>query len=409
MPSVLFIHNGSPGRFAFLAQALAGRGWKRALINGPVGTDLPGVPTLRWQEAGALPISPAPLFRPTETALANGRAAAAAARHLKESGFTPDIIVGHPGWGEMLFLDQVFPACPQLQLGELYYHTRHSDVDFDPEFSVLDFDRQLNIRAMNLHLATNYAHAARIVSPTHYQAGLLPAAFRSQVRVIHEGIDTSIARRMSPISLRLANGKSLDGSFPVVTFANRFFEPMRGFHRMMRALPHLLDTLPDVQVIMIGSEERGGYGLAAPVGTTWKQFMLQELDGRLDLSRVHFVGQLPYAQLLKVLSASWAHVYLTYPFVLSWSLLDAMACECLVVGSDTAPVREVIEHDRNGLLVDFFDTDRLSRVLVDACRAPLRYAPMRRAARKTILEKYDRKSVCEPAWLGLIDEVVGAP
>lgn len=146
-------------------------------MNGPVGTDLPGMPTILWQETGTPPISTAPLFRPTETALANRRAAAGAARHLKENGFTPDIIIGHPAGVKMLFLGQVFPAYPQLQLGELHSHTRRSDVDFDPEFSVLDFDRQLNIRAMNLHLATNYAHAARIVSPTHYQACLLPEAF----------------------------------------------------------------------------------------------------------------------------------------------------------------------------------------------------------------------------------------
>jgi glycosyltransferase involved in cell wall biosynthesis len=194
---------------------------------------------------------------------------------------------------------------------------------------------------------------------------------------------------------------------PVVTFINRHLEPLRGFHIFMRALPRLLTTVPDVHVLIIGADRLAGYGPKPPrEGVTWKQLMLEELQGQLDGSRVHFVGQLAYDQLMRVLSISRAHVYMTYPFVLSWSLLDAMACECLIIGSDTAPVRDVIRPGKNGLLVDFFDHKALADALTEACVVPDQYEEMRRSARATIVDEFDRKTVCEPAWLSLINEVL---
>ncbi|MFW2829343.1 glycosyltransferase [Sphingomonas sp. ID0503] len=400
MPRALFVHNGSPGRFASIAALLRQRGWDGALLNGPTGRDLEGFPTIRWQAQEDVP-GAQPIAAVAQRGLIAGAAAAEAARKLKADGFEPDVIIGHPAWGEMLFLGEVFDA-PQIQVGELYYRAHDSDVDFDPEFRVNA--SPYRVLARNTVLATSYANAARIVCPTPYQASTLPRAFDSQIRVIHEGIDVDKAQRLPQPELRFANGRVLDGSTPVITFINRRFEPMRGFHIMMRALPRLLEQVPEARVLMVGMDENGGYG-PAPAEGTWKQHMMKELGARIDMDRVHFVGAVNYEALITIFSISWAHVYMTYPFVLSWSLLDAMACESLIVASDTAPVRDVIRDGENGLLFDFFDHQALADRLIAICRDPARYTGLRKAARKTVLAEYDQKRVCEPAWMNLIEEV----
>jgi glycosyltransferase involved in cell wall biosynthesis len=274
------------------------------------------------------------------------------------------------------------------------------------EFETDTFDDRVRVHSKNAVMAMSYLDADRIVVPTPFQASLFPEVFKPRIAIIHEGIDTAKTRANPQAKFELPDGRVLDRSKPVVTFANRFFEPMRGYHVFVRALPRLLEQVPDVQVLMIGSDEPKGYGKSAPAGTNWKNFILKEVEGRLDLSRIHFTGPLPYDRFLAALSVSAAHVYFTYPFVLSWSLLDAMACECLIVGSDTAPVRDVIKPGVNGLLVGFFDRDGLADTLAKACREPQQFAPLRKAARETVTKEYDRATVCEPAWLRLIDEVM---
>ena len=405
MPDALFVHNGTSGRFRSIAHGLVERGWRCALINGKGGADLPGVRTVAWSiDRGNTP----GIFRPAiraEGDFLRGRGAAEAALKLRAEGFDPRVIIGHPAWGEMLFLAEVFPDARQVQVGEFYYRATGSDADFDPEFGTPDMDERVRIHAKNAALAMSYAAAERIVCPTPFQASFLPPAFQSRIRIIHEGIDTAVARPRQGLRLTLGGDLHLEAGAPVITFVNRVFEPMRGFHRFMRALPAVLGAVPDAQVIMIGTDAGKGYGPSPPPGRTWRQVMQEELAGRLDSTRVHFVGKLSYEQLLAALSISSAHVYMTYPFVLSWSLLDAMACECLVVGSDTAPVRDVIVPGENGLLVDFFDTGALSDALIQACRDPARFAPLRKAARETVLREFDRRTVCDPAWQALVDEV----
>lgn len=408
MKNVLFVHNGIPGRFEFLAAALSKSGYRCVLINEPDGRDLPGIPTLQWSLARGTTQG---IFEPAvraEIDIIRGRAAADCALKLRSEGFEPALIIGHPGWGEMLFMKEVFPQARQIQIGEFYYRSRGADVGFDPEFGPLSFDEQVRVHAKNAALAVSYAEATRIVVPTPYQASLLPEAFKERVRIIHEGIDTSAARPNPQARIQIKGGPTLDRAVPVVTFVNRRFEPMRGFHIFMRALPRLLTELTSAHVLLVGSDDTKIYGKPAPVGTNWKQVMLQELQGQLDMSRVHFMGVLAYQDLLAVLSISSAHVYYTYPFVLSWSLLDAMACECLVIGSDTAPVRDVIQPGMNGLLVDFFKPAALADTLIDVCRNPERYAALGRAARHTVVANFDQKLKCEPAWLALIDEVLAS-
>ncbi|MES2493178.1 MAG: glycosyltransferase [Pseudomonadota bacterium] len=409
MPKVLFVHNGAPGRFTHLARALLARGWDGALINGPTGTDIAGLDNRRFPFE---PPAVRPAYRPVERveqALLMGRGAARVAERLKAEGFAPDLIIGHPGWGEMLYLDEVFRGVPQIQLGEYYYHTEGADSNFDPEFPARLLDSRIMVVAQNAHFALSYVAAAAIVVPTPFQASLIPHCFQGKVRVIHEGIDTAAIAPTGREHLKLADGTVFDGSFPVISFANRRFEPIRGVHVFLRMLPLLFELVPDVRVLMIGADDPGTYGLPPAGGGTWLQAMRTELAGKLDWTRVHVLPPLPHKQLHRVFSNTTAHVYLTYPFVLSWSLLEAMACEAVVVGSDTAPVRDAIRHGENGVLVDFFDAEAMAQQLAAVCRDPARFAHLRPAARASVVRDYDRAAICDPAWMRLIDEIAGIP
>ena len=187
---------------------------------------------------------------------------------------------------------------------------------------------------------------------------------------------------------------------------NRYLEPMRGLHTFIRAMPHFLAAMPSAHVVVVGTDSGPAYGPGPAGGGTWKDAMIAEIADKVDLKRIHFVGRIPYEVLIGLLGVSTAHIYLTYPFVPSWSLLDAMACECLVLGSNTAPVREIIEDGRNGLLVDFFDHRALADRLVEVCTSPDAYGDIRRAARQTIVDRFDRNRVCLPAWKSLLAETM---
>jgi len=241
------------------------------------------------------------------------------------------------------------------------------------------------------------------ISPTRWQAGCYPAEFQPKLRVIHEGIDTDIVRP-DPDAVFVHQGKQFTREDEVVTYVARNLEPYRGYHIFVRALPKILARRPNARIIVVGGD-KVSYGRAAPPGTTWRQIFLDQVKGQMDLSRVHFVGQIPYDTYLRMLQVSAAHVYLTYPFVLSWSMIEAMAAECLVIGSHTPPVAEVIEHGRNGLLVDFFDVDGLAEAVVDALARPNAFRKMRTAARLTALENYDLRRVCLPRLTALFDRM----
>lgn len=404
MAKILFVHNNFPGRFEFLLPSLKAAGHQCvAIAQGGRAAD--GVPLLTWKSNRSSTPGILDLAVRAEADLIRGSAAAECALKLKQEGFEPDLVIGHPAWGETTFMKEIFPNARQILCGEFYYRSSGGDVGFDPEFKEIGVTEPFRVHAKNAVMSMAYADADRIICPTPFQASAFPLAFRERALVIHEGIDTDRITRVQGAKLKVGD-KEIDGSTPIVTFINRVFEPMRGFHIMMRALPALLEAVTDVRVLMIGSDKASGYGIAAPSGGTWGAHMKREMGERIDYSRVHFTGPVPHDTMLTALSLSWAHVYYTYPFVLSWSSLESMACEVVFVGSDTPPVRDVIEPGKNGVLVDFFDVGALSKALIDACRHPERFAAMRKEARRFVVEHYDQRRICLPAWLKVIDELL---
>ena len=402
---VLFVHNNFPGQFGALSQALTQRGDLTRAIGSRTARDVGDTKVERWAVDRSSTPGLLPMATRVEADMIRGRAAGHAALRLRDEGFTPDLIIGHPGWGETLFLKEVFPDAKQILHAEFFYRSKGADTGFDPDFEGPRVDGGFRTHAKNAGMALAYVEAEQLVAPTPFRAGLLPALLRDRCRIIHEGIDTDAIRPRNDPSLTFKSGRKIDRSTPVITLINRTLEPLRGFNVFMRALPAVLKAVPTARVIVIGKDGPASYGPNAPKGSTWKSVMLKELEGRLDTSRIHFTGYLPHNVMLDVLAVSAAHVYYTYPFVLSWSLIEAMASGCNIIASDTTPVRDALEDGVSATLLDFFDVAALSEALISACEHPERSAPLREAARKVAVERYDKATVCMPAWLNLIDEV----
>lgn len=404
---VLFVHSNFPAQFRDLARDLVARGVECAAIGAVQAPGLPGVRLFRWSNTKGSTPGIFPLATRAEADFIRGRAALDAALALKAEGFEPDLIIGHPGWGETVFLGEAFPAARLIAFSEFFYKGRGADIDFDVEFISPTLETILGGTAKNAVLSLSLTGADAIVCPTEFQAGTHPDIFRSRIRLIHEGVDTDAIRPGAPREVVLPNGATIRPGTPLITHVNRHLEPLRGLHILLRALPRLQAEVPDAQVLIVGSEETRGYGGSPPDGRSWKARCLDGLEGRLDLSRVHFTGRMAHADMLAALRLSTAHVYYSYPFVLSWSLIEAMASGCYVIGSDTAPVRDAVVDGESGRLLPFFDVDALSEALIDACRRPDAFADQRAAARATAVERFDA-AAGRAAWLALIDEVMAA-
>ena len=398
---ILFVHQNFPGQFGPPARALMADGRRVMAVGAHTAPGLTDVPISRWKLGrGSTPGIYDPATRAEADAL-RGRAALGAAIRLAEQGFSPSVVISHAGWGEGLFLREAFPAAKQVVYGEFYYHPHGADVGFDPEFGAPALEERVRVRAKNMGGAMALAEADLIVTPTAFQASLLPPSLKDRVRVIHEGIDTAAIRPGDGRGQFFVRSLKIPEDAPIVTFINRNFEPVRGYHIFMRALPRVLQEVPNAHVVLIGAEGRG-YG--APQGEeTWRVKYLNEVRDRLDMTRVHYTGRIPHGDMIALLQASSAHVYLTYPFVMSWSLLEAMACGCAVVGSDTPPVRDAIVDGENGLLTSFFDAEALAERIIQLCGD--RHERLREAARRTVVERFDQADVCLPAWLDLVTEL----
>ena len=407
MANILIVHQNFPGQFPHIADALLARGDRVAAIGGATARARPGVDFRRWSTQRGTAKDIFDLATRAEADIIRGTAAAQAADRLKRDGFVPDVIIGHPGWGETLFLKEIWPEARLILFGEMLYRSHGGDLNFDPEFSKESITQNLRAHAKNATQVLAFAYADRIVCPTPFQAGSFPHSLQHMIRIVHEGVDMEHARRRPEAKVRLPDGVTLDRSTPVVTFVNRTFEPLRGFHVLMRALPAFLKACPDAHAVLIGGTALSGYGAASPNGKDWKSLLLDELGDSLDPGRVHFPGKVPHATMIDAFSIARAHIYYTYPFVLSWSLVEAMACECTIIASDTAPVQDAITNGVEGVLLPFFDVPALSEAMIRAVREPEAFTGLGAAARERALRDYDRQRGTA-AWLALVDELATA-
>lgn len=405
---VLFIHQNFPGQYKHLAPTLAARGGNEVLaltLASNKQPTLPGVKTVYYEPKRGTTKEIHPWISDLETKVIRGEAVAKTAAELKAGGFTPDVVCAHNGWGEALFLKDVWPDAPLLSFIEFFYRAHGADFGFDPEFATGGLAAQCRLTMKNANHLLNLTASDWGVCPTEFQKSTVPALFHDKISVIHDGIDTAIARPDPQASITLKRaGVVLGRADEVITFVNRNMEPYRGFHIFMRALPEIQRRRPRAVVLIVGGDEVS-YGAVLPNGQTYRKKLLAEVGDRLDMDRIRFVGRIPYDDFLKVLQISSVHVYLTYPFVLSWSMLEAMACECLVIGSATPPVQEVIEDGDNGLLVDFFSSAGIADAIDRVLDHPDRMQALRRKARQTIIERYDLHTLCLPRHLALVDAV----
>jgi glycosyltransferase involved in cell wall biosynthesis len=304
---------------------------------------------------------------------------------MAAKGVKPDLIVGHCGWGETLFLKEIWPGAKQLLYAEFYTRPYGLDVDFDPEFPKPDLQGAARVHTKYGAMLLAMSMADAYVSPTHFQASTFPDMFRDRIQVLHAGVDTAWLAPDPSAELKLPDSDIvLRPGDEVVTYVNRYLEPMRGLHIFLRALPAVLSARPNARVVVVGGAGADAYGLPPPQGSSWKDQYLKKLDGKLDPKRVHFLGRVDKPLYRSLLSISAAHVYLTYPFVLSWSLLEAMSAGCLVIASDTAPLREVVQDGVNGRLVDFFDVKGFSDRIIEALAEPARFTALRKRAREDV-------------------------
>jgi len=369
----LFVHQNLPGQYLHIVRHLAANGQHDIVfLSEPNANRIPGVRTVPYAKPpGAAPEAHV-AARELDAAVRRAEMVAHTAANLKRLGFEPDVVIGHHGWGELLNIGDVWPKAPLLGYLEFCYCTEGIDVGFDPEFPTPpgDFARIRAKNAVNLLALNLGAHGQ---TPTQWQLSTYPAWARPMITLLAEGVHLDVCKPDAHVRRRnLTIGKAtIKPSEKLVTYVARDLEPYRGFHLMMRAVAHLLRARKDIRVVMVGGDGIS-YGVP-PAEGNWRQRMLAELGSAIDPARVVFPGRIDYPTYVAMLQRSDAHVYLTYPFVASWSMREALAAGCAVIGSDTQPVREFIAHEENGLLVSFFDpkglADAVLRVIEDAALA----------------------------------------
>jgi glycosyltransferase involved in cell wall biosynthesis len=385
----LFVHQNFPGQFLHLLRHLAGEQQHELIFITENRTNhMTGVRKLLHGLPQAPTAGTHRDAREFEMAMIRAQGVADAARKLKSLGYVPDIIIGHHGWGELLNLCDVWPASPLLGYFEYFYNETGFDVGFDPEFPEA---RELWCRiraknAVNLIALNNPGHG---FTPTKFQHSTYPAWAKDRIDVLPEGVNLDICHPNPALRERVVTlgGYKIRPTDKLVTYVVRDLEPYRGFHIMMRALPRLLAARPDVKVILVGGDAVS-YG-AKPEKGTWREKMLNEVGASLDMDRVHFTGRVAYDTYVKILQRSDTHVYLTYPFVASWSLREAMATGCALAASDTATVSEFVTHGKTGLLAPCLQPDAVADAVLRLLEDDKLNQRLRRNARAWAVKNLD--------------------
>ncbi len=404
--NVLFVHNNFPAQFRHVVAELRRRAiGAMAAIGSETSTEVAGVDVRRYVTPPAIAAAH-PFARRFESECRRAEQVMFAALKLKTEGFAPDLILAHCGWGETLPLRTLFPNARIAVYCEFYYRAEGQDVGFDPETGQFGLDGLVGLNAKNASSLVALADCDLGLSPTPWQRSTFPTEFLSKMHVVHEGVDTGWLAPDPTAKFKLPGGPWLDRSDEVITYFARGLEPMRGVHVFLRALPEIQRRRPHAHVVIVGSEE-ASYGNPPPDGGSWKHHILREVLPRLDLSRIHFLDRQPHAGLRALMQISTVHVYLTYPFVLSWSCIEALSVGCAIVASDTAPVRDVIVDDENGALIPFHDPMALAAAVCDLVPDASRRARLGQAARETAVAAFDIDA-CVRRTLDLLGVEAGA-
>jgi glycosyltransferase involved in cell wall biosynthesis len=402
----LFVHQNFPGQFLHIVRHLvAAKKHELVFITEPNSNMIAGVRKVPYRRPRHASADTHPAVRELEAGMRRADAVTATAANIKQLGYEPDIIIGHHGWGELLNIRDIWPKAPLLGYMEFFYHVDGLDVGFDPEFPAnpVDYPRIRAKNAINL-LALNLG--GRGQTPTAWQLGTYPEWARPRIALLPEGVNLKQVRPNAKArreSLTIGDVTIKPGE-KLVTYVARELEPYRGFHVLMRAVALLLKARSDVRVVAVGGDDIS-YGTPPGDGGTWRQTMLRELGDAIDPARVTFPGKIDYDVYVRMLQRSDAHVYLTYPFVASWSLREALAAGCAVVASDTGPVREFVTHRRNGLLTPFFDHRALADCILELLEDTALSAKLRAGARSFAEKQLDLDDYLK-AYTGLIRDLV---
>lgn len=381
---ILFVHQNFPAQFGHVARHLARtKGWTCSFVSKTPAGEVEGIRKIEYRTEGGARESTHYCSRTFENAVWHAHGVYEACK--AQPWLRPDLIVGHSGFGSTVFLPELYPAAPVVNYFEYYYHSHGSDIDFRPEYPARELDF-LRARARNAMLLLDLENCRRAYSPTRFQQGLFPAAYRSKIDVIFDGIETDIFRPLEAKPRQIA-GRSIPASTRVVTYVSRGFESMRGFDVFMKVARQIYEQYPDVLFVCVGSDRVCYGGDERHIRhRTYREHVLAQ--DQYDLSKFLFTGLVGVRELVEIFNLSDLHIYLTVPFVLSWSMMDALACGCTVLASDTAPVREMIVDGRNGLLVPFGDVERLAERAVEVLRDPAEFRHLGRVAVEHIRRDY---------------------
>ena len=398
---IIFIHQNMPGQYKHLAPKMAAAGHDVIFITTRNDIDLPGVRRITYKLAREAKNHGHLYIHQLDEQILHGQAVARVLRDLKSQSFVPDVICAHSGWGEALFTKDIFPHTPTQIFSEFYYNSSGSDVSFENSKGA-SYDHMCRLRMRNTHMALTSIDADALITPTVWQWQQHPPMMRERMSVIHDGINTEKCAPNPSVKFDLPTGKTLTRDHEVITYMSRNLEPYRGFHHFMKIVGELQRRRPNAHVLIIGGDKIS-YGTKPDDAANWRESMLAK--HHIEPSRIHFLGRIPYDDYIKFLQLSSVHIYLTYPFVLSWSSMEAMAIGCAIAASSTPPVLEMMRHNHNALLFDFH---KPMEMLETVCRLlddmPLRER-LGKSARRTITDKYDLNTVCLPQQMAILDQL----